>query len=197
MYTRDAVVLEVQKLGVLVPGGHRIGPVSFTLKAGDMAGLSGPNGSGKTTVLRVIAGLQDFSSGAVIPNREQRIWPPCFAGNHPLPCSGRTAVGKGVASWHRLFGVRSPALDIPSEWSGILSGSLSAGQRAFATLASLLDHQAPLWLLDEPWTWLDNKRRSQLAEACQRHVCGGGTVLFSSHEHPDPGIPVRWIPLGF
>ncbi len=197
MYNGDEVVLEVRELGILVPGGHRIGPVSFALKAGEMAGLSGPNGSGKTTVLRAITGLQDFSSGAVLPNREQRTLPPCFAGNQPLPCSGKTAVGKGVASWHRLFGVRSPALDIPPEWSGIPSASLSAGQRAFATLASLLDHEASLWLLDEPWTWLDQERRIRLAEACRRHVCSGGTVLFSSHEHPDPGIPVRWITLGF
>ncbi len=168
--------------------------LELRLSGGDMVQISGPNGSGKTSLLRLLAGLMQPTAGQVRlngkPLHEQRTE---LARN--LVWIGHAAGIKDVLtaeenlSW--LSALHHPATR-ESIWQALaavgLKGfedvpchTLSAGQQRRVALARLYLEGPPLWILDEPFTALDKQGVAQLEEHLARHCEQGGMVVLTTH----------------
>lgn len=182
--------LAVEALSCLRGGRILFKGVSFALQPGEALLLTGPNGVGKSSLLRIIAGLL-----------------PAFSGH--VETSGRLA----LADEHMALDPRLPLADALGYWARIDDGGdqavadalatfdltrlaevpvrmLSTGQRRRATLARVHAANAAIWLLDEPGNGLDAASLALLAEAMAAHRAKGGIILAASHQMLDlPGAP--------
>jgi heme exporter protein A len=179
--------------------GERLvfGGLSFRVPPGGALVLVGSNGSGKTSLLRVAAGLLPPAAGCLYWG-DRPVGPDIAAHRARLRYVGHqdavksaltpretlsfwaelhgAAAGRAAAAIDRalaVFGLGGAA-DWPCRW-------LSAGQRRRLALARLLAAPAPLWLLDEPMSTLDADGRERLAEIIAAHRADGGSVLLSTH----------------
>jgi len=173
--------------------------LSFRVAAGEVLLLRGPNGSGKSSLLRCMAGLLAPAAGAQTWNDQPvALDPDAHRGRlrylgHQDAVKPALTVLENLALWQQLHGLRDAAalaralaalgLDRLAELPARL---LSAGQRRRVALARLLAAPAPLWLLDEPTTALDDDGVARFAHLVGDHRAGGGLVVLSSHG--DPGV---------
>lgn len=161
--------------------------LSLRLEPGEAVALHGPNGIGKTSLLRTVAGLLPPASG-----RLHTPFGAALAG-HDDALSGALSVAETLDFWGLIwgspggsgaalnaFGLRALA-DVPVS-------HLSAGERRRLALARLIRTGCPLWLMDEPTVSLDAGARERLGHAVAGHRAAGGAVLLTTH--PDPGFPV-------
>ena len=154
--------------------------VSFTLNAGEALVLRGPNGVGKTTLLRTIAGLQPPLEGTV------HAPPDSFAyAGHADGLKATLTVAENLRFWAEVFGKKdiSYALDAfdLAALSDRQAGMLSAGQKRRLGLARLLVTGRPIWILDEPTVSLDTDAVAMFAEAIRAHLADGGSALMATH----------------
>lgn len=153
--------------------------LSFTLEAGQALQVAGSNGIGKSSLIRICAGLLRAFAGAVesagtIGLVDER---PALDPHLPL--------GKALAFWGRIDGAVAPdalaalglepLLDVPVRY-------LSTGQKKRAALARLLGQQAPVWLLDEPLNGLDTSAVALVEGLVADHCAKGGVALVASHQ---------------
>lgn len=168
--------------------------LELRLASGDMVQISGPNGSGKTSLLRLLAGLMQPTDGQVLlngqPLAEQRselarnlLWIGHAAGIKDLltpeeNLSWLCALhhpAEREAIWQALAAVGLRGFeDVPCH-------SLSAGQQRRVALARLYLDSPPLWILDEPFTALDKQGVGQLEEHLAGHCERGGLVVLTTH----------------
>lgn len=168
--------------------------LELRLASGDMVQISGPNGSGKTSLLRLLAGLMQPTDGQVLlngqPLAEQRselarnlLWIGHAAGIKDLltpeeNLSWLCALhhpAEREAIWQALAAVGLRGFeDVPCH-------SLSAGQQRRVALARLYLDSPPLWILDEPFTALDKQGVAQLEEHLAGHCERGGLVVLTTH----------------
>lgn len=154
----------------------RFGPVQvlvnawLQVRAGEAVGLVGANGAGKTTMLRIAAGLVIPDSGAV-RGAEAPLTLRYFGGEMTLP---RDVRGD---RWASLFGV--------SSHERRRLGALSRGSRQLFGLRVVLAGYADLVILDEPWEGLDPAAAGWLTETLQRRRDMGASMLISSHRLHD------------
>ncbi|MGB0682110.1 MAG: heme ABC exporter ATP-binding protein CcmA [Magnetovibrionaceae bacterium] len=174
--------------------------LSFRLEPGGGLVLIGPNGTGKTSLLRVMAGLIKPALGDLTWNGEPISEDPeahggrlHYIGHHDA-IKPVLSVSENLSFWSKLRGHDLGAvergleafaiphlMDVPGRF-------LSAGQRRRATLARLIAAPSPLWLLDEPTTALDKATIKDLERLIQEHRDGGGMVVLSTHADIDmPG----------
>lgn len=152
--------------------------ISFALGAGQAAVVTGPNGVGKSSLLRLAAGLLAVDGGHV-----QRSCAAAFA-DESLALDQRLTLGRALGFWARLDGGDAEA---GMEAMGLMPlervpvRMLSAGQRKRAVLARAIASRAPLWLLDEPSNGLDVEGQEKLATAAAAHRAEGGAILAASH----------------
>ena len=152
--------------------------LGLELGAGEMLQVRGPNGIGKSSLLRILAGLARPFAGTIERSGEIGL----MDGRHALD-SDRT-LGDALAFWARL-GIDTLA-DIPT-------GYLSTGQKQRAVIARLLFRARPIWLLDEPFAGLDTASQTLLAELVDEHCGAGGLCVFVSHQPVD--LPARTLEL--
>ena len=168
--------------------------LDLRLAAGDMVQISGPNGSGKTSLLRLLSGLMQPTAGDILldgkPLAEQRselahnlLWIGHAAGIKDLltpveNLSWLCALHHSLDSadiWQALEAVGLRGFeDVPCH-------TLSAGQKRRVALARLYLPGPALWMLDEPFTALDKQGVAQLEEHLTRHCEQGGTVVLTTH----------------
>lgn len=174
--------------------------VSFSLSPGGALVLRGANGSGKTSVLRAVAGLASyggrvaFAEGAAPADpgevRARRVH--LLAAGEGL--ADRLTAAETLAFWVGLHGADAAGILARvglSEAETTPAGRLSAGQRRRLGLARLLLAPRALWLLDEPLSGLDEGGRALLLDAVATHRAEGGIVLMATHEADGlPGAPV-------
>lgn len=173
--TLTATNLDVARGGVPVLQG-----VSFALPAGHALVLRGPNGVGKTTLLRTIAGLQPPLAGQ-IGGAEDQI---AYAG-HADGLKAMLTVRENLAFWAQVFDQTDiePALrafDLVT-LDRRLAGTLSAGQKRRLGLARLMVTGRPIWVLDEPTVSLDTASVALFAAAVRGHLARGGAALMATH----------------
>ncbi|MHB1587590.1 MAG: cytochrome c biogenesis heme-transporting ATPase CcmA [Acidiferrobacteraceae bacterium] len=186
--------------GVVCARGDRplFQPVSFTLEVGTLIHVQGPNGRGKTTLIRALAGLSWIAEGEVLwdGQRIERLGEDyrrevayvghlngihgdltalenlCFFG--ALRGLSRTqALARGEAALVTL-GIAGRG-DLPAKF-------LSQGQRRRLALGRLLMGERSLWLLDEPFAALDTRSVDELAHLIAAHLAAGGRAVLISHQ---------------
>ena len=200
--------LGVEKVHVWRGDRHVLKGVSLDLKLGQLLHVSGPNGTGKTTLLRVACGLLRPEQGVVSwlgrsiasvrTEYQARL---AYASHEPalkadltalenlrfaVGLKRRVAVGELRASLERT-GVLGCA-DLPAR-------VLSAGQRRRVAMARVLAMSASLWLLDEPYTNLDAAGAELMTGLLQAHVAQGGAALVVAHHDLEIGVDMRRLDL--
>ena len=156
--------------------------LSFALGPGEAALVTGPNGIGKSSLLRIAAGLLDPAAGAVTRDGGVALV------NETAALDPQQPLGAALAFWARIDGHAAADVDRALAAMGIEGLAevpvrmLSTGQRKRAALARLIAGGAPLWLLDEPGNGLDADSLDRLAAAMAAHRAGGGIVLAASHQ---------------
>ncbi|MCL3882801.1 heme ABC exporter ATP-binding protein CcmA [Marivita sp. GX14005] len=172
--------LTVRDLAVTRGGIAILEGVSFDLSPREALVLRGPNGIGKTTLLRSVAGLQPAEAGTVT-GAEDRI---AHAG-HSDGLKAMLSVTENLRFWASVFGTSDiePALAAFDllELRDRMAGTLSAGQKRRLGLARLMVTGRPIWVLDEPTVSLDAASVALFAEAVRAHLARGGSALMATH----------------
>lgn len=186
--------LELDDVACARGGRTLFSGLRLVLEAGGLLSVEGANGAGKTSLLRLIAGLLPPAAGAIALWRdgarhveaEERAGLTGWLG-HLDGVKAGLSVREQMVFWLRYY--RSPA-----EVAGLLDAAgigaladvpgrfLSAGQRRRLALARLMGSGRPLWLLDEPLAALDGDGTTRLGAAIAAHRAGGGLVVAATHE---------------
>lgn len=199
--------LVIEDLGIERGGRRLFEGFCLDVKGGEAVALTGANGAGKTSLLRVVAGLLRPASGAVrfekdgaaIEADDARSEAIHLLGHHDGLKSGRTA-GEELAFWSAWTGAAPERVARAIETLhlspllGLEVRKLSAGQRKRVALARLIAAPRSLWLLDEPLAPLDAQRRTLMGELMQAHLSQGGMILAAVHD-PLP-IATRAVQVG-
>jgi heme exporter protein A len=181
--------------------------LSFALNPGEMLLLEGSNGSGKTSLLRAIAGLLELESGTVLWNetplrKEHQLFQNSTVWlSHKIGLKGDLTLVENL----RYEATLRPQADI--EFDSVLDQlglkrltrlplrSLSAGQQRRVALARMLLSSATLWMMDEPVANLDSEGRRQVVEMVRQHLSKGGMAIVAAHQDFDIDVPMQRIRL--
>jgi heme exporter protein A len=151
--------------------------LSLALGPGEALHVTGSNGIGKSSLIRILAGLLRPFAGAV--EREGAVG--LIDERHAL--DAQVELGTALAFWQGLDGGETPLdrlgladlLDVPVRY-------LSTGQKKRAALARLIAQQAPIWLLDEPLNGLDSGGVALVEGLIAEHLASGGSAIIASHQ---------------
>ena len=166
--------------------------VAFALAPGDALLLGGPNGSGKTSLLRLMAGLAQPEDGVIAWNGDAIADDPAahrarlhYIGHQDAVKPALTAE-ENLAFWAGMRGAKDGTIDALRRFRLDARGTwparyLSAGERKRLGLARLMASPATLWLLDEPTTSLDAEATEILLTAIADHRRTGGCVALATH----------------
>jgi ABC-2 type transport system ATP-binding protein len=176
-------------------GNKRIGPVEFSVDKGEILGFLGPNGSGKTTCIRMLLGLARPSVGRVR-----------LRGTDPLKNHVQALTGVGYSAElpniqafltprqvmelaAREIGMKTPAEEVKKileevgipEYADVKVGRLSKGMVQRLSVAQAMLGSPEVMVMDEPMIGMDPAGTAHLREVFRGYARGGGTILMSSH----------------
>jgi heme exporter protein A len=195
MITYPALRLNIETLATMRGLRVLFEGLSFTISTGEALMLTGPNGVGKTTLLRTIAGFIKPHAGAVIlegGDSEQTLGEQCHYVGHLNGVKPSFNVEENLHFFATFLGgapedeeIAAETLDLTALLD-IPAGYLSAGQKRRLGLARLLCARRPIWLLDEPAVSLDTRSTGILADVVSQHLEQGGLVISVTH------TPLGW-----
>lgn len=168
--------------------------LSFTLKRGEVLQVVGANGAGKSSLLKILAGLNLPLAGTITWQNNDIIEDPasyraavCYLGHANGIKAGLTVTENiDFASCLQKPNSRNQQEAIKqlglADYAEVLVEQLSAGQQRRVALAQLLVSPASLWILDEPFTSLDKQTVEMLEQSLAEHCHRGGLVVIATHQ---------------
>ncbi|MBB1491851.1 heme ABC exporter ATP-binding protein CcmA [Paracoccus sp. MC1854] len=187
-------LVEARGLAVSRGGRRAVEGISFVLDRGEALILRGPNGIGKTTLLRTVAGLQPPTEGEIITDPDVIAY-----SAHADGLKSALSVIENLRFWREVFG--GPAVEPALKAMNLTAlaerpaAMLSAGQKRRLGLARLLVTGRAVWVLDEPTVSLDAGSVALFAQVVRAHLAQGGAALMATHI--DLGLPeARVLDLG-
>ena len=187
----EAVNLECVRSDRLLFAG-----LNLSLRPGNLIQIEGPNGSGKTSLLRILCGLTSATQGAVRwcgqdirKARADYMAEVAYLGHSPgikgdLTPIENLAIARGLAQANSGTSVDEALGRLEmTDFDEQPVRTLSAGQRRRVALARLLATRATLWILDEPFTALDRSGVRLVEEMLAGHLASGGMAVLTTH-HP-------------
>lgn len=177
-------LLAAHQLGLERGGRQLFRDLSFSVEPGQLLQVEGANGAGKTSLMRILAGLSRYGFEGKVERHAALMYL-----GHKSAVKGLLSVRENLA-WH-LAGegdFSASALDQALEKVGLygyedsLAHTLSAGQHRRVNLARLYLSDSPLWLLDEPFTAIDRQGVAELEALLVAHTAAGGSVVLTSHQ---------------
>ena len=167
--------------------------LSFELNSGEVLKVSGPNGSGKTSLMKILAGLSSFETGSIDYddtkiNSERYNLDFLYLG-HLAALSPELSCLENLKYTMRL-GNDNLDLDFSDalkkvcleKFENELVGKLSAGQKKRIALSLLFITQSKVWLLDEPFSALDSKAIKIIETRVEDHCNSGGICILTTHQ---------------
>jgi len=183
--------VEAEGLACVRGGRPVLRDVGFRVGRGEALVVEGPNGSGKTSLLRLLAGLLAPAGGAIsfsgVADREERGKFVGWLGHHD-GAKPQLSPREMLAFFAQLYGAATEGIPSLLELVGLTRAAdlpcqyLSAGQKRRLALARLKLCGRPLWLLDEPLASLDAAGKSLLLDLLRQHLSAGGLAVVATHD---------------
>ena len=187
-----------------VRGGREVFTgLDFEASSGEALAVTGPNGSGKTSLLRLIGGLLAMAEGSIDLEGgevELSLSEQAHYLGHRDALKPALSVLENLTFWRNFLG--GEALDAATSLVAVGLGRaahlpaafLSAGQRRRLSLARLLAVRRPIWLLDEPANALDAAGQGLFVDLMSDHLTRGGLIIAATHA--PLGLPARELRIG-
>src|SRR6267378_529179 len=201
--------LGVEKVHVWRGDRHVLKGVSLALRPRQLLHVSGPNGTGKTTLLRVVCGLLRPEQGlvswlgqSIMGVRTEYQAALAYASHEPALKADLTALENLRFAVGLKRRVTVSELRASLERTGVAACAdlparvLSAGQRRRVAMGRVVAMGASLWLLDEPFTNLDAAGTDLMSSLLQSHVERGGAALVVAHHELKIDVDMRRLDLG-
>src|SRR6478752_804128 len=174
-----------------VRGGREVlSGLDFTVSSGEALAVTGANGSGKTSLLRTIAGHLALTGGSIAlegGEAELTLAEQAHYLGHRDALKPALSVMENLSFWRDFLGgeagdAAASLVQVGIDHAAHLpAGFLSAGQRRRLSMARLLSVKRPIWLLDEPTTALDVAGQAVFAGLMREHLSGGGLIIAATH----------------
>lgn len=178
--------LRAQNLSIWRGGRLIFKGVDIDLSAGQSLVVTGPNGSGKSTLLRILAGLLRPETGAVLTSPEHETG--VRYSGHKDGLKGALSVRENLTFWAAVYKVAKQEaesvldrLDL-HKVAEMPTDILSAGWKRRVGLGRLMLGDAPIWILDEPYTSLDSDNIARLDAVLTEQTVKGGLVVMATHQ---------------
>ena len=167
--------------------------LSFELNSGEVLKISGQNGSGKTSLLKIIAGLNSPELGSIEfdqnkSNSEKYQIEALYLGHYAALSSELSCIENLEYLTNLNTEILSPNFHNALKEVGLknyeyaLTGNLSAGQKKRIALSLLFISQSKIWLLDEPFTALDSDGIKIIEKQIEKHCANGGLCILTTHQ---------------
>jgi heme exporter protein A len=177
--------------------------LDFDASAGEALAVTGPNGSGKTSLLRLIAGLLTLSGGSIElqgGDGELTLAEQAHYLGHRDALKPSLSVLENLLFWRHFLGGELSDAEANLTAAGLDHAAnlpaayLSAGQRRRLSIARLLAARRPIWLLDEPTSALDAAGQAMFASLMRDHLSRGGLIVAATHA--PLGLPTKELRIG-
>lgn len=203
-------MLEVSNLKCVRGERQLFDGVGFRLESGKLLYLRGANGSGKTSLLRILCGLSPAEAGQILWNGVQidqlgEVYRrDLFYLGHHNALQEALTVNENLAFYAALAGAIPSEADTANALARLglrgcqsrLVRHLSQGQKRRVALSRLMLNRAKLWVLDEPFVALDQAAIQLLADLVAAHLDKGGLAVLTSHQQVDIGnVPPQVLEL--